>query len=88
MNLAAEWYVLQNSPKAAKSEADLHESLRRRYSFRQSAVYRLLRPPLPLVYNKHERHLPDGNGIALLVGGAGERVPAGFIMWILLNFRV
>ena len=86
MNLAAEWCVLQNSPKAAKSEADLHESLRRRYSFRQSAVYRLLRPPLPLVYNKHERHLPDGNGLALLVGGAGERVPAGFINVDLVEF--
>lgn len=60
------------------SQSD-RERLIRCYSFRNTRVYRLLRPPLPVVYNPRESLLPAGEGIGLWIGGAGRRVPAGFL---------
>jgi SAM-dependent methyltransferase len=55
------------------------EQLARRYSLRNNWLYRLLRPPLPLVHNPRESPLPACDGIGLWIGGAGQRVPGGFV---------
>lgn len=50
-----------------------------RYRRRQSRLYRTLLPPLPLIYNPDERHLPECNGVKLFVGGAGGTITPGFV---------
>lgn len=50
-----------------------------RYERRRRRLYKLLRPPLPLVYNNSEQFLPHCEGKKLFIGGAGGRIPAGFL---------
>jgi SAM-dependent methyltransferase len=50
-----------------------------RYRRRQSRLYRMLRPPLPLIYNPRERHLPGCDGVKLFIGGAAGTIPLGFL---------
>jgi SAM-dependent methyltransferase len=50
-----------------------------RYKRRRSLVYRIIRPPLPLVYNPHEVFLPQCEGLKLFVGGAGVLAPKSFL---------
>jgi len=61
------------------------ERLARRYSLRNKWLYRLLRPPLPVVQNPRESLLPLGDGVGLWIGGAGQRVPAGFVCLDLID---
>jgi SAM-dependent methyltransferase len=49
------------------------------YQKRQSRLYRWLRPPVPLVHNRTEQSLPNGDGTKLWIGGAAGIVPAGFV---------
>ncbi len=58
---------------------DDRERLARRYSSRNTWMYRWLRPPLPVVLNPREPLLPLGEGIGLWIGGAGQRVAPGFV---------
>jgi SAM-dependent methyltransferase len=51
-----------------------------RYARRTSRLYRLLRPPLPLVHNPREPVLrPGPGGVSLLVGAAGSAGRSGFV---------
>jgi SAM-dependent methyltransferase len=50
-----------------------------RYKRRQSPLYRIVRPPLPLVYNPREIILPQCEGLKLFVGGAGIVAPKSFV---------
>jgi SAM-dependent methyltransferase len=49
------------------------------YKKRRSRLYRLLRPPLPLIHNRAERTLPVCDGVRLWIGGAAGSVPSGFL---------
>ncbi len=49
------------------------------YSRRSKAFYQVLRPPLPLIHNPSEKLLPHCDGIKLFIGGAGGRIPEGFL---------
>ncbi len=51
----------------------------RRYARRGSSLYRLLKPPLPLVHNPAEPTLDPDQGPALLVGAAGSGGRRGFL---------
>jgi len=51
----------------------------RRYSRRRSVLYRLLKPPLPLVHNPAEPALDPAGGPSLLVGAAGSGGREGFL---------
>src|SRR5690348_5169569 len=50
-----------------------------RYKRRRSLLYRIFRPPLPLVYNPREGFLPQCAGLKLFVGGAGVTAPKSFV---------
>jgi SAM-dependent methyltransferase len=50
-----------------------------RYQRRRSRLYRLLRPPLPLISNPGESRLPQCAGVKLFIGGAGSAVPPSFL---------
>jgi SAM-dependent methyltransferase len=56
-----------------------NEEMLAHYRKRQSRLYRMLRPPLPLIHNSKERKLPGCEGIQLWIGGAGGWVPPGFV---------
>jgi SAM-dependent methyltransferase len=60
--------------------------MERRYLRRRSRWYRFLRPPLPLIYNRRESHLPDCTGLKLFIGGAGNAVPPSFVNVDLSSF--
>ena len=49
------------------------------YRRRQSRIYQMLRPPLPLIPNKSEVPLPHCDGIRLFIGGAAGQIPPGFL---------
>src|SRR5439155_20017749 len=50
-----------------------------RYLNRRSRLYRLLRPPLPLISSPNEVFLPECSGVKLFLGGAGSNAPASFL---------
>jgi SAM-dependent methyltransferase len=58
---------------------DSLEPMVQRYRYRHSRLYRFLRPPLPLVHNRNEAHLPKCAGVKLFLGGAGHAVPSSFV---------
>jgi len=58
---------------------DSQEEMLARYRKRNSRLYRLLRAPLPLVYKPSEHRLPLVEGMKLWIGGAGCRIPPGFV---------
>jgi SAM-dependent methyltransferase len=57
-----------------------------RYLSRRSRLHRLLRPPLPLISNRKESHLPHCDGIKLFIGGAGSSVPGSYLSVDLVPF--
>lgn len=59
--------------------SDSRDEMLARYRRRQSRLYRWLRAPLPLVYNPAMRSLPTVEGVRIWIGGAGDRVPPGFV---------
>jgi len=59
--------------------ADAKSGMLGRYRKRRSRLYQALRAPLPLIHNRAERLLPPCDGVKLWIGGAGYRVPAGFL---------
>ena len=60
-------------------EDERQTGLAAHYSRRSKAFYRVLRPPLPLIHNPSEKLLPHCDGIKLFIGGAGGRIPEGFL---------
>jgi SAM-dependent methyltransferase len=56
------------------------------YERRKRRLYRLLRPPLPLIHNPRESFVPPIEGIKLFIGGAGGEIPAGFLNVDLVAF--
>lgn len=56
------------------------------YERRKRRLYRLLRPPLPLIHNPRESLLPETDGIKLFIGGAGGEIPPGFMNVDLVPF--
>lgn len=56
------------------------ESLQRRYVGRKALIYRILRPPIPVFHNPAEPALPQGGGLTLWIGAAGQIVPSGVIV--------
>jgi SAM-dependent methyltransferase len=50
-----------------------------RYRKRESRLYRLVRPPLPLIPNPQESRLPKCEGTKLFIGGAGRSVAPSFL---------
>lgn len=63
-------------PRAACSDKT---DLAARYKRRSVMLYRLLRPPVPLIHNSAEKLLPPCEGVKLFIGGAGGTVPKGFL---------
>jgi SAM-dependent methyltransferase len=57
-----------------------------RYRRRESRLHRLLRPPLPLVPNPNESHLPQCEGPKIFLGGAGSKVARPFLNVDLVAF--
>ena len=53
--------------------------LRTRYERRSSTLYRILRPPSVVIHNQAEKLLPVCDGTKLFLGGAGGRIPPGFL---------
>lgn len=62
------------------------DAMVQRYRQRRSRWYRWLRPPLPLLANPHESHLPAAPGSKLFVGGAGRAIRPGFLNVDLVYF--
>src|SRR5437868_5557765 len=68
--------------KAKTSQGSLSE----RYERRETLLYRMLKPPLPLIHNSTEKFLPATDGLKLYLGGAGSATPSGFINIDLLPY--
>lgn len=62
------------------------ESLQQRYAARKNLIYRILRPPVPVLHNPAESALPQGDGLALWIGAAGQSIPSGFIEVDIVSF--
>jgi len=72
--------MAEASAKDTSSQGTHKDAMVRRYLRRQSFLFRVLRPPLPLIANPHESSLPPTReGPKLFVGGAGGAVQPGFL---------
>jgi SAM-dependent methyltransferase len=68
--------------KGADGERD---RLVERYGRRKTWLYRILRPPVPVVLNTTEKGLPHTDGVRLWIGGAAQQVPVGYINCDIVN---
>ena len=66
---------MQEARTSRSPKADLAN----RYERRSASLYRILRPPSPVIHNPAEKLLPHVEGVKLFIGGAGGIVPAGFL---------
>jgi SAM-dependent methyltransferase len=64
---------------AAEETTTQRGEMLQRYSRRNARVYRVFRPPLPLIHNRAERFLPQCEGAKLFIGGAAGAIPRGFL---------
>jgi SAM-dependent methyltransferase len=62
-----------------QKSGDSNAEMLAHYHQRHSRLYRVLRPPLPLVHNPKEKKLPSVEGLGLLIGGAGAPRWHGFV---------
>jgi SAM-dependent methyltransferase len=63
----------------ARPSTSAKADLAHRYERRSASLYRLLRPPSPVIHNLAEKLLPHVEGVRLFIGGAGGTVPSGFL---------
>ncbi len=71
--------MLTDKMHSSEPYNEANDEMVARYRRRQSFLYRTLRAPLPLVYNRKERYLPECDGIKLFIGGAAGAIPPGFV---------
>jgi SAM-dependent methyltransferase len=69
--------LLRGEPKVTLDTEK--RDLRTRYARRGATLSRWLRPPSVVVHNPAEKLLPACDGVKLFIGGAGGRIPPGFV---------